>query len=184
MKIGRFFFESVVVALLIQSSSFAREAGPAMQQAVAQTPDKSVSASSEEKGAVSAREKETSTGNADHELINPVRPKKQISKYQTLSHTKPVPVHRSQSINTIGSVPARASAIDSRVAGLAPNHSGSSQSTSNRKISLSLSSSAAVNGQQFSNPHNPGARLAAAGGPLTASRGITVLNGTNMKRKP
>jgi hypothetical protein len=42
----------------------------------------------------------------------------------------------------------------------------------------------AVNGQQFKNSRDPGARLAVSGGSLTAARGTAGINGTTMKRKP
>jgi hypothetical protein len=43
---------------------------------------------------------------------------------------------------------------------------------------------AALNGQQFTNARNPGARLAIRGGTANRTGGTAVINGTDMKRKP
>jgi hypothetical protein len=42
----------------------------------------------------------------------------------------------------------------------------------------------ALNGQQFKNSRDPGARLASSGGPATQARGTAGISGSEMKRKP
>jgi cytoskeletal protein RodZ len=42
----------------------------------------------------------------------------------------------------------------------------------------------ALNGQQFKDFRNPGARMAISGGSANSTRGTAVINGTDMKHKP
>jgi hypothetical protein len=42
----------------------------------------------------------------------------------------------------------------------------------------------ALNGQQFKNSRDPGARMASNGGPANSTRGTAVINGSDIKRKP
>jgi hypothetical protein len=191
MKMMRFIFGLMVGTALLQGLSFARESGRAPQQATAQSPDKPANDSSDEQNSVPARgEKEAGKADIDRKVTSPIRAKKQTSKHQTQSRAKVAAIHRSQSITTGGNATAGTNAIDSHMTRLAATSVGSTHvssvlSTSNRKISTpSASANAAVNGQQFRPPRDPGARLAAVGGPLTASRGTAAINGTNMKRKP
>jgi hypothetical protein len=185
MRITRFIFRLIVVAAVTQGSGFARES-EAVAQTAAQVPEKSASDSPREQKAVAVREdKKTSPVELDRELTGTVRPKKQNSKFQAQSKRKTGPVHRSQMVGASSNVPARTSAVDSNATGSGTIHAVVGQSTGNRKASTpSPSPSVAVNGQQFRNPHDPGARLASTGGPLTASRGTAAINGTNIKRKP
>jgi cytoskeletal protein RodZ len=43
---------------------------------------------------------------------------------------------------------------------------------------------AALKGQQFKNSRDPGARMAASGGPANSTRGATGISGSDIKRKP
>jgi hypothetical protein len=45
-------------------------------------------------------------------------------------------------------------------------------------------STVALNGQQFKNSRDPGARMATSGGPANSTRGTAVINGSDIKRKP
>jgi hypothetical protein len=42
----------------------------------------------------------------------------------------------------------------------------------------------ALNGQQFKNSRDPGARMAISGGSANSTRGTAVINGSDIKRKP
>lgn len=42
----------------------------------------------------------------------------------------------------------------------------------------------ALNGQQFKNSRDPGARMATSGGSANSTRGTAVINGSDIKRKP
>jgi hypothetical protein len=44
-------------------------------------------------------------------------------------------------------------------------------------------STVALNGQQFKNSREPGARTATSGGPANSTRGTSVINGSDIKRK-
>jgi hypothetical protein len=186
MKMTRFIFGLMVGSGLLQGSSFARESGRALQQATVQSPDKPANDSSDEQNSVPARgEKEAGKADVDRKVTSPIHAKKQTAKYQIKSESKPASVHSSHPASSIANVPASTNSIASRTAGLPASHATLSQTVSNRKVlTPSASPTAAVSGQQFRNPHDPGARLAATGGPLTASRGTAAINGTNMKRKP
>jgi len=61
---------------------------------------------------------------------------------------------------------------------------GAAHRADNRRGMLVPSPTGAANGQQFTNPHNPGARLVTSGGPARSPRGTATINGTNLKPRP
>jgi hypothetical protein len=127
--------------------------------------------------------------NLDRNETNPAAGRKSVVKPRRAARpAKPASSHQPRS--------AKTAANESFPAGSAPSANsefhltGPSTSTSNlhktvvaRSTPVSLPA-VSVNGQQFKNARNPGARMASSGGPANSTRGTAAINGSDMKRKP
>jgi hypothetical protein len=185
MKIVRFFFVMAIAAVLLPSTSFARQADHPSQQVVSRNGEKFADQQKDEVG-----------NEKDHTRAKPAGETQEQSATITRSttkgrpsarHSKSAPTYRARSVRK----PTANSALRDEPGNIAPLELMGSKTVSNipkkaaSRRSLSAPSSAvSVNGQQFKNSRDPGAHLAITGGPLTAARGTAAINGTKMKRKP
>jgi hypothetical protein len=107
--------------------------------------------------------------------------------FKTASYSKSTKNHRERSAVTRAGSSSRtaapAGALSLEHPGSIPSNVAPNKAISHRSLPAHPSA-ASVNGQQFRNSRNPGARLAASGGPSAAARGTAVISGNNMKRKP
>jgi hypothetical protein len=181
MKRARIFFVMMIAAVSLPDANLAAQASPAPQQAVSQSSEKSADQQKDEvrNEKDQARPKESQEQSADVTRT--------ASKSRPASHSKPVQAHKARPARTATTNGARTEAPGS-LTGLEPMGSKADTKISNKAVSRrspSIPSSAvSVNGQQFRNSRDPGAHLAASGGPATTARGTAALNGTDVKRKP
>jgi len=182
MKLERFPFIAMVAALLLQGTGLAAHTSPALKQATSQSSEKS---GDQQKDEVRNAKDQTRTKPADENREQSADVMRIISKRPPIaSHSKPVSNHQPPSAKTLTTKGGRTEA-PGRVA--APGQTGSKANVPNEAVSHRPSgpaSAVSLNGQQFKNSRDPGARLAVSGGRLTSPTGTAVINGTNMKRKP
>lgn len=184
MKAERFLFVVMIAAVMPWSQSLAAEASPAPQLAISQNSDKSANTQQKNEG---SNEKEArEAAEEKNEQLADVR-RTATKRRLSASHSKPGPSHAVRAIKTLTPYSARIGepgntrepeSMSAKAATNIPNKSLSRHGPS------APSSAVSVNGQQFKNSRNPGARLVASGGPLAAARGAAAINGTGMKHKP
>jgi len=186
MKMVHFFFVMMVAAVLAPGTSLARQAHPS-QQAPSQSVEKSDSNYQRD---VEVRDgnDQTRSREADQVSKGSAYPAKTtIKSRSTTIHSQPGVSHPRRLNKTPTAIGSR---IDTSRTVTGPQETSlrtpipvPTQVVSHRNLSAP-SSAVSLNGQQFKNSRDPGARLAVSGGPLTSSRGTAAINGTNMKRKP
>ena len=187
MKTVRLFFVTMVAAVLLPGTSLARHADHPSQQAPSQSVGKS---DSNHQRDIELRDEngQTRSGVAGQfsQRSAPLT-KTTIKHRSSTSHPQPAVSHprRFNRTPVINGPP-----IHTPRAVIGPQEASRktaipvpTQVVSQRSLSAP-SSAVSVNGRQFKNSRDSGARLAVSGGPLTSSRGTAVINGTNMKRKP
>jgi hypothetical protein len=186
MKTVRFIFVMMIAAGVLPGAGFAAHASSA-PQAISQSSDKSVEQQKDEirndNDKDQAHPKDT-----DENQKQSVDMTRTTTKHRSSAgHSTLVPSHqvRPAKMPTNGNT-----RTDAPKSINPPEQTGSKTTTTipnqavNRRSPSAPSSSVSVNGQQFKNSHDPGARLAVSGGSLMSPRGAAAINGTNMKRKP
>jgi hypothetical protein len=182
MKRLRFLF---VLAILLLRTSLAQEADHASQQVHSQSGEKSAD---HQKDEVRNEKDQVHPKPADETQEQPgVATGSTTKPRPSLSHSKPAPTYRARSARK----PTTNSPRNDESGSIAPLEQMGSKTASNipnkavsrRSPSVPLSA-VSVNGQQFKNSRDPGAHLAASGGPATTARGAAAINGTEMKRRP
>jgi hypothetical protein len=190
MKTTRFLFLITIGAVLLQGTNLASQSNSVPQQIPSQNRERSISDQPRDSNRDSqvGDEKPAGTGDTDREQNAPERATRRIlQRGPKQGHAKRAPSHPLHSAKTPAPSNLRTETLES---GMAFHQLGSTTSSCvpNKTVryrSFSVpSASVAINGQQFKNFRDPGARLARSGGPLTAARGTAAINGTNMKRKP
>jgi len=188
MKTPRFIFLMIVWAVLLQGTTLARQSNSASQQTPSQSRETSDSSHGLKDGQVRSEESQTGAGDSDVGQNSPERGTRHVTQRRpSQSHAKPVPSHQVRSGRTPTASSLRPETLEN---GIGSHRLGSSSSSGvpNRTVSHRTApaptATVAVNGQQFKNSRDPGARLTSSEGPLTAARGTAAINGTNMKRKP
>jgi septal ring-binding cell division protein DamX len=182
MKILRFLF---VLAVLLLRTSLAQEADHASQQVHSQSGEKSAD---HQKDEVRNNENQARPKPGDEAQERPAALARSTTKARPrVSHSKPAPTYR---VRSVRKPPGNSPRIEEPES-IAPLEQMSSNTASNipnkavsRRTPSVPSSAVSVNGQQFRSSRNPGAHLAASGGPATIARGTAAINGTEMKRKP
>lgn len=185
MKTARLPLLMILATLLLPGTSRASQVASAPQQAPSQSSEKS--ANDQKNGAVRSEKDQAQSGESevDKPLASVTRAKTKHAP--TMSHSKPAQSHRPRPARTPTTNSPR-TAAPGNIAAL--KQTGSRVVTPVPKRAVSQRGPSAppsvvsVNGQQFKNSRDPGARLAISGGPLTAARGTAAISGTNMKHKP
>jgi hypothetical protein len=204
MKKIRILLPMILCAMLMRAASFASESVQTSEQTSAQKQEKSANASPlnrNENNQVSG-EKELANGHSvPNYETSAGESKSSIKHHSATAQVKPAPSHQVRSgkaptnENLRTSAPADTMdfhpASPSLLPGI-PNKAGIHRNT--QVASSTTLSAAALNGQQFKNSRDPGARLASSGGPAigqssiggpaTSRRGTAGINGSEMKRKP
>jgi hypothetical protein len=185
MKMARFLFVLMIAACLLLGASLAQEADHPSQQVISRNGEKPADYQKDEVGNDKEHIRAKPAGDTQEKSATNTR---STSKTRPrVSHSKPAPIYRARSVRKPTENSRR---IDEpgNTAPLEPVGSKTASKIPNKAVSRrgpSVPSSAvSVNGQQFRDSHNPGARLAVSGGPATIARGTAAINGTEMKRKP
>jgi hypothetical protein len=178
MKTVRFFFLRRTAAVLLLGTSLARQADRPSQPMPSQSGEKSADQQKDQAHAKPVDETQEQLAAVTRTTA------KHLSSAR---HSKPVPTYRGRQVkepitnsprmDEPGSL-ALPEQMGSRAATNVPNKASRPHSPA------APSSAVSVNGQQFRNSRDPGARLAASGGIATTARGTATINGTNMKHKP
>jgi hypothetical protein len=182
MKTARFIFV-MVIGVVLQGTSVAGKASPVSQEVPSQSAEKSPSDQPKD-GEVRGEKEPTRSSRAD-ELPKPhARMPKTAKRRTPVSYSKPASNHQPRPANTSTSnrlrttAPASTSRLPQTASKVVPIKA------LNHHSAPAPQPGASVNGRQFRNSRDTGARFASSGGPLTAARGTAAINGTDIKRKP
>jgi hypothetical protein len=185
MKKVRILFVWMTAAVFLPGASLAQEGDHPSQQVVSQSGEKSAAQQNE---TVRGDKDQSRPIGTDQNREEPATVTRTTAKHRPgTSRSKPAPTYRARSITkpTANSPrkdePGRIAPVEqigSKTVANIPN-----KAVSRHRPSVP-SSAVSVNGQQFKNSRDPGAHLAASGGPATTARGTAAINGTEMKRKP
>jgi hypothetical protein len=185
MKTVRFFFALMIAAVLLLGTSLAQEGDHRSQQVVSRSDEKSAD---HQKGEVRNDKDQARPNPGDEAQAQLTDVTRSTTKRRlSASHSKPVPTYRARPVKK----PTANSLRNDEPGSIAPLEQMGSKMVSNipnkvasRRSPPIPSSAFSVNGQQFRNSRDPGAHLAASGGPATTARGTAAINGTETKRKP
>jgi hypothetical protein len=185
MKTVRVFFVLMIAAVLLPGASLGQKPDHLSQQMPSRSGEKSAD---QQKDEVRNEKDEARAKPADDTQEQSAAVTGSTTKRRpSASRSKLVPTYRARPIKK----PAASSQRITEPGSVAPREQmGSKAATSipnkpvSRRSSSVPSSAVSVNGQQFRNSRDPGAHLAASGGPATIARGTAAINGTDMKRKP
>jgi len=182
MKKTRFLFGMIFWALLVHGASFGSQSGKAPEQTPSQSSEKSVNNSSPD-----GNKDTQARGENENDKGFPPSRQGTAKRHPSASHAKPAPVRqlrsgktppannfRTESPRTTLDSHQTSSNVASEVPNKPPKHAG---------IPVPPPT-AALNGQQFKNSRDPGARMASSGGSANSTRGTAVINGSDIKRKP
>jgi hypothetical protein len=185
MKMARFFFVLMIAAVLLLGPSLAQEGDHPSQQVVSRNGEKSADQQKDEAGNDEDHTRAKPAGETQEQSATITR--SATKARPSVSHSKPAPTYRARSVRK----PTANSPRNDEPGSIAPVEQMGSKTVSNipnkavsRRSPSVPSSAVSVNGQQFKSSRNPGAHLAASGGPATTARGTAAINGTEMKRKP
>ena len=188
MKTARFLFLMMIAAGWLRGTGFASQSNSASQQTPSQSRETSDSPEGQKDGQVRSEKNKMGAGNSDVGQDSPEHKTKHLTQSRpNQSHAKPAPSHQVCSVKTLATsnlrtqMPENGQGFQQKGS---PASTGISNRVGNHHSVPVPPPTVAVNGQQFRNPRDPGARLASSGGPLTATGGTAAINGTNIKRKP
>ena len=184
MKNARFLFSMMIAAVLLQGTSLARQSGATPQRAISQVSEKSVDQPKDE---VRNDKDEVRPKAVDQNQEQPADLTITTDKHHpNTSHRKLVPTRQPRPARkpTTNAPRMDASGVVATLEQTGSKALTARPNTAVGQRSSAPSSAVSVNGQQFKNSRDPGARLAISGGPLTAARGTAAISGTSMKRKP
>jgi hypothetical protein len=190
MKKARFLLVMIFWALLLHGASFGSQSDREKEQTSSLSDERSATNSSPDsskdsqaRGQKDEAGKYTDANQQSFAAAKKATPKRRPST----SQTKPASVRQQRLGTTLAG-----SNFQTETPGNAPD-SRHTSSTISSEISNQPQKHAgmpvpgptvAVNGQQFKNSRDPGARLATSGGLANSRRGTAVINGSDIKRKP
>jgi hypothetical protein len=189
MKTARFLFLMIIGPASLQGTSFAVQSIQAPEQTLSESHEKPVNDRSPDVGKdrQTGGEKDQTGKYLDENQKSFAAVKGGAPKRRPVEgHAKPAPSHQRRS----GKTPAANDPRSETVRNVLDSHQTSSTRSSDVPDKTLKHSSVpvppptvALNGQQFKNSRDPGARMATSGGPANSMRG-TVINGTDIKHKP
>ncbi len=191
MSKARVLLPMIFWAVLVGGASFGSQSGQAQEQTSSQSSEKSANSSRAGSSGTQARgEKDQTTEYlpADENQKSFSAVKAGTRKHRpAVSHAKPPQNRKLRSAKTPAAKNLQTEALQN-VPGshqTSPSLSPNGPGKTIRHSSLAVHpSTAALNGQQFKNSRDPGARMATRGGPANSTRGTAAINGTDVKRKP
>jgi hypothetical protein len=185
MKQARLLLPMLFWTVVMPGTNFAAaQARPAPQHAIPQSSEKSAD---QQKDQVGNEKNQASAKEADENQAQSADVARTTAKrHPSASHSKPVQARQARPAKITTNSPR--TDTPGRVAPLEQTSSKRVTNIPNKAISHHSSSASpsvvSVNGQQFKNSRDPGARLAASGGPVTSPRGTAAISGTGMKHRP
>jgi hypothetical protein len=188
MKTMGFFFVVMTAAVLLSGTSLARQADHPSQPVPSQNIERSANDQrTGQKDAEVRGEKDLARSGEADDKQKPIlgATRAPTERRPSATYSKQVPSRQPHRAKT-STANSRQTDATGRISALQP--AGSNASVPNKAvIRRSVTPpppTVAVNGQQFRNSRDPGARLANSGGPQTSVRGTAGISGTDMKRKP
>jgi hypothetical protein len=174
-------------AVLLLGASFGSQSGQAQAQASSGSDGKSAANSAPDgRNDTLGGQKDETSKYSDESRQSFGAVKKGATKSRPIASAKPVPSRRLRSGNTSANNPRTekpGNTLDSHQSNSAvPSHVATKPLT-HSSVPV-FPPTVALNGQQFKNARNPGARMASSGGSANSTRGTAVINGSDMKRKP
>ena len=168
-------------AALVRGVSSGSPSGHAQEPTSAQSSEKSASTEP-----ASGRNDTPARGQKDQTKRPGVPTAKTRDNRAAVTHAQPAPRRQRHSAKTTANnlrTETLQNVPDSHHASptLSSNNPGKTVRHSSPPMS---SSTAALNGQQFKNSRDPGARMASNGGLANSTRGTAVINGSEIKPKP
>jgi hypothetical protein len=189
MKKARFLFGMIFWAVLVHGVSFGSQSGKAPEPTPSRSDEKSAANSSPDgsKDTQARGQKDENGKYSDENLQSFAAVKKGTLKGRpTANHLKPTPSRQQRSGKTPATSNLRTetrNALDSRQISSSTPSEVPNKPLQHPNLALPPPTTA-LNGQQFKNPRNPGARMTASGVSANATRGTAVINGSDIKRKP
>jgi hypothetical protein len=191
MKNAGFLLAMIFWVILMHGASFGSQSDPGSGQASSQN-RQGATAETEAKGNENgqvAREKDAAGSSLDRNQTSPIVRAGSLVKPRTPARPpKSVSPHQIRSAKTAAN--GNLSAANKPADTLESRQSGSGTSTgilhktaTPHSVAVRLTADS-VNGQQFKNSRNPGARMATSGGSPNSTHGTAVINGSDIKRKP
>lgn len=183
MKTTRFLLVMIVGTGLLQGTGFAQQSNSASQQTPSQSRETFASDSSD--GQKDGQIRRAGIPHGERSAERGTRHVRQRRPKQ--SHPKPAPSHQLHSDKTRAASNPRTEMPEN---GKGFQQRGSTASTGipNRVVNHRSvpvpAPTVAINGQQFRNSRDPGARMATSGGPTSSTRATGAINGSAIKRKP
>jgi hypothetical protein len=190
MRKARIFLPMIFWVVLVHGTSFGSQSGVAQEQTSSQSAEKSANSSragSNDTQARGGRDQRTEYLPSDENQKSVVAVKAGTRKHRPAVSYAKLPQNRQlRSAKAATAKDLQTEALRN-VPGshpISPTLSsvpGKTVRHSSRPVSPST---VALNGQQFKNFRDPGARMASSGGPANSTRGTGTINGTDVKRKP
>lgn len=191
MSKARVLLPMIFWAVLVGGASFGNQSGQAQEPTPSQSAEKSANsgrAGSNDTQARGEKHQTTEYSSSDENQKNFASVKAGTRKPRpAVSHAKPPQNRQRRS----GKTPAANNLQTEALRNVPGSHQTSPSLPSNvssktiRHSSLAAHpSTIALDGLQFKNSRDPGARMAVSGGAANSTRGTAVINGSDMKRKP
>ena len=191
MSKARILLPMIFWAVLVGGASFASQSNQTREQTAATSHEKSANSSrAGSNDTQSRREKDQTTeylpSDENQKSFGAIKAGTR-KHLPAVSHAKPPQNRQLRSAKTPAAKDLQTEALQN-VPGshqTSPSLSSSGPGKTIRHSSRAVHpSTVALNGQQFKNARDPGARMATSGGPANSTRGTTAINGTDVKRKP
>lgn len=176
-------------AVLVYGASLGSPSGQAQERTSSQSGEKSANSSRAGSNDTLARDEKDGTGNDSDENQQSFAAVKAGTRENrpAVSHAKPPQNRQVRSAKTAAAKHLQTEELKN----VPGSHQISASLSSNvpgktiRHSSLPVPpSTVALNGQQFKNSRDRGARMATSGGSTNSTRGTAVINGSDIKRKP
>jgi len=190
MRNGQILLPMTFWAVLVQGASFASHSDPAQEQTASQSGEKSI-----DNGAPDGSKDTQARGQKDQMGEYPGKNEKGLAAAKQGTRNRRPSASQAKPASSRQQRSGKTSAADSLRTEM-PRHTLDSHQTGSALPSETpnkplkhpgtpvLPPTVALNGQQFKNSRDPGARMATSGGSANSTRGTAVINGSDIKRKP
>jgi hypothetical protein len=191
MKKARFLFVMIFWAVLAQGASFGSQSGQAREQTGSQSDEKSANNSSPD-GSKDPKAHGQKDQTGEYSLSDENQKSFAAVEAGTpkvrkaVNQAKPAPRQlRSAKTPTANNLPKETprNTLDSRQTSSTMPSQAPNKPLKHTAMPVPPPT-VALNGQQFKNSRDPGARMATSGGSANSARGTAAINGSDIKRKP
>ena len=191
MSKARVLLPIVFWAVLVGGASSASQSNQTREQTAATSHEKSANSSqagSNDTQGRGEKDQPTEYSPADENQKSFAAVKANTGKHRpAVSHAKPPQNRQLRSAKTPAAKDLQTEALQnvpgSHRTSLSLSSSGPGKTIRHSSLAVHPST-VALNGQQFKNSRDPGARMATSGGSANSTRGTAVINGSDIKRKP